>query len=201
MSTVQIRTAQKSDVPALLGIYAPYIRNTSITFEYDVPSEEEFARRVENITKAFPWLLCEIDGKIAGYAYAAPYKTRAAFQWDAELSVYLSPDFHRMGIATALYGCIQAILKEQGYLNLYTLITVPNPVSIGFHESCGFRPLCVYHGTGFKFGAWHDMAVLEKQLAPLPQVPSSCKACHELGRAFLEEQLRKAEARIAAQTS
>jgi comEA protein len=132
---IQLRIAEKSDAPKLLDIYAPYVRNTSITFEYEVPSQEEFSRRVENITKIFPWILCEIDGKTAGYIYASSFRSRAAFQWDAELSAYLSPDFHRMGIATALYGCLQAVIREQGYLNLYALITVPNPASIGFHES------------------------------------------------------------------
>jgi L-amino acid N-acyltransferase YncA len=193
MNEVKIRLAQGSDTPALLHIYAPYILNTSITFEYEVPSFAEFASRIEAVTRAFPWFVCEIDGQAAGYIYAAPYKARAAFQWDAEISVYLSPDFHRMGIASALYSCLENILIAQGYLNLYALITVPNPVSVGFHESKGFRPVCVYRNTGFKQGAWHDMTVLEKQLTPLPENPQKCKTFLQLDPAFLTEQIKTAE--------
>ena len=196
MNKATIRFAEKSDAPALLNVYAPYIRNTSITFEYDVPSVAEFAARVESVTRTYPWLVCEIDGQVAGYIYAAPFKTRAAFQWDAEISVYLAPNFHRMGIASALYASLEAILTAQGCLNLYALITVPNPVSVGFHESMGFRPVCIYRSTGFKFGAWHDMTVLEKQLAPLPDNPQKCKTFHELDLAFLSHQIEKAKNKI-----
>jgi L-amino acid N-acyltransferase YncA len=193
MNDVKIRLAQKSDAPALLHIYAPYILNTSITFEYEVPSAAEFAARIESVTRAFPWFVCEIDGKAAGYMYAALFKTRAAFQWDAEISVYLSSDFHRLGIASALYSCLENILTAQGYLNLYALITVPNPVSVGFHESKGFRPVCIYRNTGFKLGEWHDMTVLEKQLAPLPETPKKCRAFLELDPGYLTEQMKMAE--------
>lgn len=196
MNDVRIRLAQESDAAAMLAVYAPYIQSTSITFEYQVPSAEEFAGRIAKITEKFPWLICEIDSETAGYVYAGLYKSRAAFQWDAELSVYLAPGFHRMGIASALYTCLQNILAEQGYLNLYALITVPNPQSIGFHERDGFRPVCVYRSTGFKLGEWHDMAVLEKQLAPLPENPQPCKTFREIDPAFFEGQIKKAEERI-----
>jgi L-amino acid N-acyltransferase YncA len=197
MNDIKIRLAQESDAAALLAVYAPYIQNTSITFEYEVPSVEEFAGRIAKVTEKFPWLVCEIDGKTAGYVYAGLYHSRAAFQWDAELSIYLAPDYHRMGIASALYTCLQNILAKQGYLNLYALITVPNPQSIGFHEKDGFRPICVYRSTGFKLGEWHDMTVLEKQLvAPLPEHPQPCKTFREIDPAFFEAQLQEAEDRI-----
>jgi len=196
MKHVKIRLAEKADAPALLNIYAPYILNTSITFEYEVPSSVEFGARIETITKTFPWLICEIDGQAAGYIYAAPYKTRAAFQWDAEISVYLTPAFHRMGIASALYACLEAMITAQGYVNLYALITVPNPVSVNFHESKGFRPVCIYRSTGFKLGEWHDMTVLEKQLASLPDHPQPCKTFRELGLPYFSQQIEKAENQI-----
>lgn len=194
---VKIRLADVCDAPALLDIYAPYILNTSITFEYTVPSAGEFAARIQNITCVFPWLVCEIDGRPAGYIYAAPYKTRAAFQWDAELSIYLSPEFQHTGIASALYACLQTLITAQGYLNLYALITVPNPSSVKFHERCGFREVCVYRNTGFKLNQWHDMAVMEKQLAPLPEHPLPCKTFRDLDPAFFSTQLEKAEREIA----
>jgi len=197
MNHVKIRLAEKSDAAALLNIYAPYILDTSITFEYEVPSTAEFAARIQNITQNFPWLICEIDGQAAGYIYAAPYKTRAAFQWDTEISVYLSPAFHRKGIASALYSCLEPMITAQGYLNLYALITVPNPVSVSFHESKGFRPVCIYRSTGFKLGAWHDMTVLEKQLATLPDHPQPCKTFQELGLHYFSKQIEKAESQIS----
>lgn len=197
MNDVKIRLAQESDAAALLAVYAPYIQNTSITFEYEVPSVEEFAGRIAKITEKFPWLVCEIDGKTAGYVYAGTFHARAAFQWNAELSVYLAPGYHRMRIASALYACLQNILAKQGYLNLYALITVPNPQSIGFHESNGFRPVCIYRSTGFKFGEWHDMEVLEKQLVTLlPENPQPCKTFREIDQTFFEAQLKEAEKRI-----
>ncbi len=160
----QIRLAVPEDAGALLGIYAPYVTDTAVTFEYAVPSEEDFRVRIQAVLEQFPWLVCEADGKIAGYAYASPFQKRAAYQWDAELSVYVSPPFHRQGVAKALYEKLLPILKMQGYYNLYALITLPNPASIGFHQSYGFETAGVYHGTGFKFNKWHDMAVLEKRL-------------------------------------
>lgn len=128
----QIRLAVPEDTGALLGIYAPYVTDTAVTLEYTVPSEEDFRVRIQAVLEQFPWLVCEADGKIAGYAYASPFQKRAAYQWDAELSVYVSP--------------------------------LPNPASIGFHQSYGFETAGVYHGTGFKFNKWHDMTVLEKRL-------------------------------------
>lgn len=196
MKNVKIRVAEKKDAAAILNIYAPYIKDTAITFEYEVPSAEEFAGRIEAVTRTFPWLICEIDGQTAGYAYASLFRPRAAFQWDAEMSVYLSPDFHRMGIASALYACMENVLHEQGYLNLYALITHPNPVSEGFHADRGYRSLGIYQRTGYKFGKWHDLIVMEKQLAPLPSSPQPCRTFHEIDPDYFSEQLQKAELEI-----
>lgn len=190
MKKIQIRFADQNDAAAMLAIYTPYIRDTAITFEYDVPSVTEFAGRIETVTAQFPWLLCEVDGQAAGYAYASRFRPRAAFQWDAEVSVYLSPAFQRMGIATALYNCLESILLAQGYRNLYALITHPHPASEGLHTSRGYRTLGVYHGTGFKFGKWHDLTVMEKQLAPLSGEPLPCKPYFALEPTFLAEECR-----------
>ncbi len=196
MKNIKIRIAKIKDAPAMLEIYAPYIRDTAITFEYEVPAAEEFASRIENVTRRFPWLICEIDGQTAGYAYASLFRPRAAFQWDAEMSVYLSPEFHRMGIASALYHCLENMLREQGYLNLYALITHPNPVSEGFHANHGYRPLGIYQRTGFKFGKWHDLIIMEKQLADLPSEPQPCRTFREVDSQFFAEQIHKAEEEI-----
>jgi Sortase and related acyltransferases len=197
MKELKIRFADPGDAETMLNVYAPYVRDTAITFEYEVPSVQEFAGRVENVTTLFPWLICEsADGGTAGYAYASRFRPRAAFQWDAEVSVYLSPEFHRGGIGSALYGCMEAILLAQGYRNLYALITHPNAASEGFHRSKGYCALGIYHKTGFKFGKWHDLIVMEKQLAPLPENPEPCRPYTELDEAFLSEQLQKAEEKL-----
>lgn len=196
MNDVKIHIAGEKDAPALLDIYAPYIKETAITFEYTVPPVVEFAERIQSTTRDFPWLVCEIDGKTAGYAYASHFKTRAAFQWDAEMSIYLSPEFHRLGIASALYSCLENILKEQGYLNLYALITHPHPVSEGFHSSRGYRTVGIYHNTGNKFDKWYDLIVMEKQLAALPDQPTPCKTYHELNKEYVSEQIRLTEDKI-----
>lgn len=196
MKNIQIRFADQNDAAAMLAIYAPYIRDTAITFEYEVPSAAEFAGRVESVTAQFPWLLCEVDGQAAGYAYASRFRPRAAFQWDAEVSIYLSPAFQRMGIATALYNCMESILLAQGYRNLYALITHPHPASEGLHASRGYRTLGIYRGTGYKFGKWHDLAVMEKQIAPLELDPLPCKPCSALEQSFLQAQCEKAAALI-----
>lgn len=196
MNEVKIRIAGEKDASALLDIYTPYIKETAITFEYEIPPVEEFAGRIQTITRDFPWLICEIDGHTAGYAYASHFKTRAAFQWDAEMSVYLSSEYHRLGIASALYNCLENTLREQGYLNLYALITHPHPVSEGFHTNRGYRPIGIYHSTGFKFDQWYDLIVMEKQLAPLSQKPNPCKTYHELSADFLSEQLHLTEEKI-----
>lgn len=152
MKKVIVRIATSEDAPSLLAVYEPYIRETAITFEYEVPSAAEFAQRIRSVSPGFPWIVCEIDGQTAGYAYASRFRPRAAFQWDAEVSIYLCESCHRLGIASALYACMEEFLTQQGYFNLYALITHPHPASEGFHAHRGFRPLGIYKATGYKFG-------------------------------------------------
>src|SRR6185436_1470712 len=133
-----IRLATPADAKAILDIYAPYIQNTSFTFETEVPSTEEFAKRIETYLLNWPWLVCEIGGKIAGYAYATRHRERTAYQWCTESSVYIHDDHQRTGIARALYTALFEILKKQGFRNVYAVINLPNEKSVNFHESCGF---------------------------------------------------------------
>lgn len=202
MNHVTVRIARPQDAPAMLAVYEPYILETAITFEYEVPAAAEFEGRVRAVLPGFPWLVCEIDGETAGYAYASRFRPRAAFQWDAEVSVYLSARFHRLGIASALYDCMESILTKQGYLNLYALITHPNEASEAFHAGKGYTPVGIYRATGFKFGQWHDLIVMEKQLAPLPQTPAPCTPFPELEPGWVQAQLclaqKKTEARVTS---
>ena len=118
-----IRIAEERDIPAILEIYGPYVLNTTITFEYDVPTREEFTRRFRDITRQFPWLVYEEDGEILGYAYASAPYARAAYAWCAEPSVYLKPEARGRGIGRKLYAALEQILDCQGYQVLYALVT------------------------------------------------------------------------------
>lgn len=182
-----LRFATPEDAPRLISIYAPYILNTCITYEYTVPSVEEFAERIRSIGSKMPYLVYESDGIILGYAYAAPHMTRAAYQWDAELSIYMDEQHQRGGIGTMLYKTLIALLKEQGYYNLYALISVPNDRSIGFHRSLGFEQVGVYPHTGYKLGRWNDLAILEYCTQPLLEHPVPTKSIHDLPKNRIEE--------------
>lgn len=161
---MSIRMATEQDLPAILQIYAPYIKNTAITFEYEVPSLESFTQRFWNITAQFAWLVWEEDGQVAGYAYGSLPFARAAYQWCAEISVYLRPDIQGKGVGRALYTALEHILREQGYMKVYTIITTANQGSVDFHRALGYRHTASMPGCGFKFGSWYGTTWMEKQL-------------------------------------
>lgn len=175
-----IRIARPADARDLQAIYAPYVRDTVISFELDPPSADEMARRVAGIVPLFPWLAWEEDGRVVGYAYASRHKDRLAYQWSVDVSAYVHRDFHRRGIGGALYRELLAIVRRQGFVNAYGGITLPNPASVALHESVGFRPLCVYRGVGFKMGRWHDVGWWELRLAELPSNPPAPRPFGEL---------------------
>ena len=160
-----LRIATLADVPAILEIYAPYIRTSTATFEYEVPSPVEFTRRFEAITAQYPWLVWEEDGEILGYAYASAPYTRAAFAWCAESTVYLKPQARGKGIAAKLYAALEWILKKQGYQVLYALVTEENTASVRFHEKCGYRLSVTFPACGYKFGRWLGLCWMEKRLS------------------------------------
>ncbi len=173
---VQIRLAHTTDAPAILGIYAPYIEQTSITFETETPTAEAFAERIESYLQNWPWLVCEIDGRIAGYAYASRYRERVAYQWSVECSVYIHDDFLRAGVAGALYSALFDILKRQGYRNVYAVINLPNDRSVALHEKCGFVYFATYEQVGYKLGKWKNVGWWRKIIndfgdEPDPPVP------------------------------
>ena len=159
-----LRIATVADVPAILEIYAPYVLNTTVTFEYEVPSPEAFRQRFLTFTEKYPWLVWEEDGEILGYAYASPPYTRAAFSWCAEPTVYLKPEARGKGIAAKLYAALEAILEMQGYQVLYALVTGENTPSLRFHEKCGYRIRGDFPDCGFKLGRWVGLFWLEKRL-------------------------------------
>lgn len=170
---INIRPVIEEDVKQIIDIYKPYIINTPITFEYEVPTLIEFKKRIKEVTKQFPWLICEIDNEIVGYTYAHYQHERKAYQWNAELSIYISEKYHGKKIAKYLYKCIIEILKEQGYYNLYSCITLPNDKSIGLHKAFGFSEIGVYKKTGNKFNKWYDVIWLVKNIHEYDENPKA----------------------------
>lgn len=165
-----IRLAVAQDVSAIQAIYSDYVLHDTATFEYDVPSLDEFRGRMEAIQQTYPYLVYEENGVIKGYAYAHQYKERAAYQWDVELSVYISKENHGKGIGSKLYEIMFILLKKQQIHQAYACITSPNPKSERMHERLGFQLVGRFHHTGYKFGKWLDVIWMEKELIP-PHVP------------------------------
>ena len=161
---MSIRIDTKGDIPAILSIYAPYVTESTTSFEYSVPSLEEFTQRFATITKQFPWLVWEENGRILGYAYGSAPFARAAYQWCAEASIYLAPEAQRRGIGRQLYTALEQILKAQGYRLLYAIITSENQGSLDFHMAMGYRHLAHFPGCGFKHGRLLGITWMEKQL-------------------------------------
>jgi len=159
-----IRVATEADVPAILDLYAPYIINTTYTFEYDVPCRKTFYQRFYDITAKFPWLLWEEEGEILGYAYASLPFARAAYSWCAEPSVYVRFDSHGKGIGRKLYEALEELLKVQGYQVLLALITEENTGSVKFHEKCGYLYRATLPDCGFKFNRWLGVIWMEKRI-------------------------------------
>jgi phosphinothricin acetyltransferase len=156
------------------------VLNTAVSFEYTVPEETEFAKRIETTLEKLPWLVLEITGEIAGYAYASMHKARAAYQWSVDTSVYVDPRHHGKHIGTALYTALFELLRVQGYYNAYAGITLPNAKSEGLHASFGFVPIGVFHHVGYKLGAWHDVKRFELALAGLPEKPAKPRLTEEI---------------------
>ena len=152
-----IRIASPGDAGDMVDIYAPFIRETAVTFENEVPSVEDFAGRVAGVLERFPWLACDDGGRVIGYAYATPHRARPAYRWSAETSVYVAEGRRRSGVGRALYAALLEILRVQGIRNAYAGITLPNAQSAGFHESFGFRQIGTFPSVGYKQGAWRDV--------------------------------------------
>lgn len=169
MNNYEIRTVTPEDAPQLLAIYSYYVENTAITFEYDPPTLEEFKRHITNTLRRYPYLCILQGGIIQGYAYAGPFRTRAAYQWAAEMTIYLAPDAQKCGLGRKIYEALEQQLKEIGILNLYACIGYPrvedeylSPNSAQFHEHMGYTKIGEFHNCGYKYGRWYDMIYMEK---------------------------------------
>lgn len=171
ISGITYRIATPEDAPALLKVYAPYVMNTAITFEYTVPTVEEFQGRIRNTLTKFPYIVAIYQNEIVGYAYASPFHARAAYQWCAELSIYISRECHGMGLGREMYEIMEELLKKQNILNLYACIAHA-PVcdehltnaSEAFHSKLGFKHIGHFTQCGYKFDTWYDMVWMEKHI-------------------------------------
>lgn len=166
----RIRSIELSDAEAVRSIYAPFVSDSATSFEIEPPDTKTIEQRIRDLKDRHPWLVFEADEKVLGYAYASPHQARQAYQWCADVSVYIHGLARRCGVGRALYVSLFEMLSQQGYVNLYAGITLPNPASVGLHESLGFVPVGVYSRIGFKFGKWHDVVWLHLRLseAPIP---------------------------------
>lgn len=178
--SILIRMAAVEDAAGLLEIYRPYVEETSITFETEVPRVEEFAGRITDILSRFPYLVAEEDGVLLGYAYAHAFHERAAYGWTVESSVYVRKDVRHGHIGTALYQRLLLLLREQGVKNVCAVITVPNEPSMAFHKRLGFELGGVLPNFGYKLGEWHGVSYLYCSLDSGTEAPIPLKSLSEL---------------------
>jgi len=186
-----IRLAIPSDAPAILGIYGPFILNTSFTFETEVPGSEIFAKRIMSYLADWPWLVCEIGGELAGYAYATRHRERAAYQWCVESSVYVRDNYGQKGVAGALYAALFDILTFQGCRNVYAGITLPNDKSVAFHKKFGFTPFAEYKNVGYKLGRWSTVSWWQLRIGEYSDNPAAPLKFPEVDPVFLEKVFNK----------
>jgi L-amino acid N-acyltransferase YncA len=197
---LQIRIARADDAEGVAAIYAPNIAGSSISFEAEPPSPEAMRERIISTLEHTPWLVCEGGGELLGYAYASPHSERAAYRWSLNASVYVAAGCRRLGIGRALYASLFALARLAGYYAVHAGVTLPNPASVGLHESLGFLPVGVYRAVGFKLGRWHDVGWWQLELVPrvgtpappialprlIAEAPSEVAAALATGRAQLD---------------
>ena len=166
---MKVRPATPEDAARLSEIYAHYVDETAVTFEYTAPTEAEFARRIAHTLERYPYLVVQREDEVVGYAYAGPLKERAAYDWACETTVYLDHTARRQGAGRLLYEALEAELRAMGIVNLYACIAYPIAEdeyltldSVRFHERLGFREIGRFHSCGYKFGRWYDMVWMEK---------------------------------------
>ena len=169
MNDLIIRKANVSDAKKILSVYSYYVEKTAISFEYDVPTTEEFEERIRRTTERYPYFVAEVGGRIIGYAYAGAFIKRAAYAHCAETTVYVERGEHKKGVGKALYNALENALKDMGIKNLYACVAVTDNEdeyltnnSSAFHEHYGFRIVGVFRRCGYKFKRWYDMVWMEK---------------------------------------
>lgn len=186
-----LRLATPADAAELLKIYAPFVESedrtlSDVSFEYIVPDVEEFAGRIKEISTFYPYIVCEHEGRLLGYVYAHPYIQREAYQWGAEVTIYLAPAGQEAGLGRMMYTALENLLRLQGIVVTYACITASNEHSVKMHEACGYKIIGTFNNTGFKHGHWLDMVWMEKRIAELPAVPLPIKSVQKIPAEQLE---------------
>ena len=191
---IKIRIARTEDAEALLRIYAPYVEKTAITFEYEAPALSEFRERIENTLKKYPYLAAEKDGEILGYAYTGSFGERAAYDWAAEISIYIREDKRKAGLGRCLYQAVEEITKAQNILNLNACIAYPEEEDIylsknsaQFHAHMGYRLVGEFQRCGYKFGRWYNVIWMEKLIGAHGKNPPSVIPFPDLKKELLEK--------------
>jgi len=188
LNKLQISLINANQAQEALDIYAYYVVNTSITFETSVPSLEEFSKRIADVTKNYPWLVCLQDGKIVAYAFAKMHRPTGAYLWSPEVTIYVANDFRGNGIGRKLYSALFAILKLQGYYNVFAGVVIPNAQSIGLHKALGFEEIGLFKNIGFKLESWHSAQWFQRSLGQTELIPTQPKSMLEIiGSAELRE--------------
>lgn len=164
--TIRLRLAQVRDAADILAIYAPYCESTTVTFEVVPPSLATMEERITRIRGEYPWIIGELNGRVAGYVYASRFRERAAYKWTAEAAIYVAMDSQRRGLGHAMYSALFSILRAQGFFKAVAGITLPNPASVGLHERFGFRQTGIFPAVGHKDGTWLDVGWWQLALQP-----------------------------------
>lgn len=167
-----VRDASERDAEACAAIYAPYVTDTAISFETDPPSAAEMARRIVAALRTHAWVVLEDGGRVVGYAYGGPFKSRMAYRWSCEVSVYLERGLRRSGGGRALYEALFARLAQRGFRTAVAGMTLPNEASAGLHRALGFEPVGTYRRIGWKHDSWHDVAWVQRPLADAQDPPA-----------------------------
>jgi L-amino acid N-acyltransferase YncA len=162
---VLIRDADPArDAAACAAIYAPFVRDTAVSFEEVPPTSAEMGRLIQTVSARYPWLVAEDAGRVVGFAYASSHRLRAAYRWAVDVTVYIDEQNRGKGLGKQLYARLFDLLTRQGIRTAVAGITMPNPASVGLHESLGFELVGVYRGIGFKAGAWRDVGWWQRRL-------------------------------------
>ena len=177
-----IRVASAGDAEAVAAIYAPIVRDTTISFEIEPPTVAEMGQRIAKTLQTYPWLVAEVAGEVVGYVYASKHRDPGAYRWSANVSAYVGEGARRNGVGRALYERLIAILKAQGFHSAFAGIALPNDASVGLHEAVGFKPIGIYKEVGFKHGQWRDTGWWRLTLSDAVGTPSEPILFPELPR-------------------
>jgi L-amino acid N-acyltransferase YncA len=191
-SDTDLRVATPDDATAIAAIYAPYVRDTTISFELEPPSAASMRARIEGVVARHTWLVACAGGVVTGYAYASEHRSRAAYRWSVDVAVYLEEGARRRGLGGRLYRALFALLAHAGYVNAYAGIALPNAASVALHEKLGFESVGIYRGVGFKNGAWRDVGWWGRDLAARASDPAPPRPVRDLGADVVARALAEA---------